>query len=78
MLLGAHQQEIGQVNHNFLTFIEKFNTLSAQMQQLLTNPPQPPPPPPPVPSPAPQGLPSPFRKPRLLAPQPYDGAPGTC
>ena len=55
---------------------EKFNTLSAQ--QLLANPPQPVPPPAPVPSPDPQAPPSPLREPRLPAPQPYDGAPGTC
>ena len=66
------------MNHNFLTFIEKFNTLSAQVQQLLANPPQLPPPPAPGPSPNPQAPTPPVREPRLPAPQPYDGAPGTC
>lgn len=73
-LLGTHQQEIGQVNQNFLLMFEKFNTLTGQVQQLLSNPPQPSPP---APNLVPQPL-SPFREPRLPAPQSYDGAPGTC
>lgn len=79
IMLGGHEQGLIQVNNNIGAVAEQLNSLSAQVQQLLTNisqPQQNPPhsdPPPNAPA-----TPSPFREPRLPAPQPYDGNPDTC
>ncbi|XP_063043653.1 uncharacterized protein LOC134437997 [Engraulis encrasicolus] len=78
-MLGTHQQGIVQVNSNLETVAEQLNSLSAQVQQLLSNASQPQPTPPQAsPAPPSPATPSPFREPRLPAPQPYDGNPNNC
>lgn len=75
-MLGSHQQSLAQVSNNLAAAADQIGALTTQVQQLLANLPQAHPTHPAAGSAPP--TPSPFREPRLPAPQPYDGNPDTC
>ena len=76
-MLGTHQQGLIEINQNLGGVADQLQSLSAQVQQLLTTQSQ-------LtseqsnPAHGSSARPSPFREPRLPAPQPYDGNPNTC